>query len=215
MSLAHGCGGARTKAHFDRHSRRRDQNQGVVCSNSFERGDTSRWPAGIFFRSHLRAYADAIGLDPDATVRNFSQRFLSRPLVRTQPRKSLAFIDGAAPAFSAVGRFRPSGGVRSVADGAVLGGRAFVHFSSSEPCGRRWRLQRACTTSPEQFSRGRRPACRSRRGGVVARALTTCHTCHRRRRSRQRHSRWRRSKATTCPRNCRCDNLVIPWQDSR
>src|ERR1700674_339448 len=36
-----------------------------------ERGDASKWPAGIFGRSYLRAYAHAIGLDPDATVREF------------------------------------------------------------------------------------------------------------------------------------------------
>jgi transcriptional regulator with XRE-family HTH domain len=36
-----------------------------------ERGDTSRWPPGIFRRSYLRAYATAVGLDPDATIREF------------------------------------------------------------------------------------------------------------------------------------------------
>jgi transcriptional regulator with XRE-family HTH domain len=36
-----------------------------------ERDDISKWPCGIFGRSYLRAYANAIGLDPDATVREF------------------------------------------------------------------------------------------------------------------------------------------------
>jgi hypothetical protein len=36
-----------------------------------ERGDVSHWPAGIFRRAFIRAYAVAIGLDPDATVREF------------------------------------------------------------------------------------------------------------------------------------------------
>jgi transcriptional regulator with XRE-family HTH domain len=40
-----------------------------------ERGDTSWWPPGIFRRSHLRAYAEAIGLDPDATLREFLEVF--------------------------------------------------------------------------------------------------------------------------------------------
>jgi transcriptional regulator with XRE-family HTH domain len=40
-----------------------------------ERGDTSKWPPGIFGRSHLRAYAEAIGLDPDATLREFLEVF--------------------------------------------------------------------------------------------------------------------------------------------
>jgi transcriptional regulator with XRE-family HTH domain len=36
-----------------------------------ERGDISHWPAGIFRRAFIRAYAVAIGLEPDATVREF------------------------------------------------------------------------------------------------------------------------------------------------
>ncbi len=36
-----------------------------------ERDDISHWPAGIFRRAYLRAYASAIGFDPDAAVREF------------------------------------------------------------------------------------------------------------------------------------------------
>jgi transcriptional regulator with XRE-family HTH domain len=42
---------------------------------SLERGDVSRWPSGIYRRSFIRAYADAIGLDPDATAREFLEQF--------------------------------------------------------------------------------------------------------------------------------------------
>lgn len=42
---------------------------------SLERDDVARWPCGIFRRSFMRAYAEAIGLDPDETVREFLQRF--------------------------------------------------------------------------------------------------------------------------------------------
>jgi len=38
---------------------------------ALERDDVSQWPRGIFRRSHVRAYALAIGLDPDAVVREF------------------------------------------------------------------------------------------------------------------------------------------------
>lgn len=38
---------------------------------ALERGDASNWPRGIFGRSYIRAYARAVGLDPDATVREF------------------------------------------------------------------------------------------------------------------------------------------------
>jgi len=40
---------------------------------ALERDDASRWPRGIFGRSYLRAYAQAVGLDPDATVREFAE----------------------------------------------------------------------------------------------------------------------------------------------
>lgn len=40
-----------------------------------ERGDVSRWPGGIYRRSFIRAYAKAIGLDPDATAREFLELF--------------------------------------------------------------------------------------------------------------------------------------------
>jgi transcriptional regulator with XRE-family HTH domain len=36
-----------------------------------ERDDISRWPEGIFRRAYVRAYAKAVGLDADATVREF------------------------------------------------------------------------------------------------------------------------------------------------
>ena len=36
-----------------------------------ERDDVLRWPAGIFRRAFVRAYAHAIGLEPDLVVREF------------------------------------------------------------------------------------------------------------------------------------------------
>jgi transcriptional regulator with XRE-family HTH domain len=38
---------------------------------ALERDDISHWPPGIFRRSFVRAYAQAVGLDPDATLREF------------------------------------------------------------------------------------------------------------------------------------------------
>ena len=40
-----------------------------------ERDDVSRWPSGIFRKAFIRAYADAIGLDADATAREFLELF--------------------------------------------------------------------------------------------------------------------------------------------
>jgi len=42
---------------------------------ALERDDVSRWPSGIFRKSFIRAYAQAIGLDPDETTREFLERF--------------------------------------------------------------------------------------------------------------------------------------------
>jgi transcriptional regulator with XRE-family HTH domain len=38
---------------------------------AMERGDLTRWPSGIFARGFVRAYAEAVGLDPDATAAEF------------------------------------------------------------------------------------------------------------------------------------------------
>jgi len=42
---------------------------------ALERDDLTHWPPGIFRRSFLRAYADAIGVDAEAVVDEFLQRF--------------------------------------------------------------------------------------------------------------------------------------------
>jgi hypothetical protein len=39
-----------------------------------ERDDLSHWPLGLFGRSYIRSYAQAIGLDPTATLREFLDR---------------------------------------------------------------------------------------------------------------------------------------------
>ena len=38
---------------------------------ALERDDVSHWPSGIFRRAFIRAYAHAIGLEPDVVVREF------------------------------------------------------------------------------------------------------------------------------------------------
>ena len=38
-----------------------------------ERDDVSGWPSGIFRRAYVRTYAQAVGLEPDAVVRQFLQ----------------------------------------------------------------------------------------------------------------------------------------------
>jgi Helix-turn-helix domain len=40
-----------------------------------ERGDCSRWPVGLYGRAYVRAYADAIGLNGDEVVEDFTAAF--------------------------------------------------------------------------------------------------------------------------------------------
>jgi cytoskeletal protein RodZ len=47
----------------------------VSLLEGLERDDVSRWPSGIFRKSFIRAYAEAIGLDPDPIVREFVERY--------------------------------------------------------------------------------------------------------------------------------------------
>ena len=47
----------------------------VSLFQDLERDDVSRWPSGIFRRSFIRAYAEAIGMEADATAREFLERF--------------------------------------------------------------------------------------------------------------------------------------------
>ena len=47
----------------------------VSLLEGLERDDLSQWPGGIFRRSYVRTYARAIGLDPDAVVREFMELY--------------------------------------------------------------------------------------------------------------------------------------------
>jgi hypothetical protein len=48
---------------------------GVGHLVALERDDPSRWPPGIFRRGFIRAYATAVGLDPESTLQEFLERF--------------------------------------------------------------------------------------------------------------------------------------------
>ena len=54
---------------------------------ALERGDCSRWPAGIYSRAYIRDYAQAIGLDRDEVAARFTECF-----------SETAFPEGAPPA---------------------------------------------------------------------------------------------------------------------
>ncbi len=47
----------------------------VPLLQGLERDDVSRWPSGIFRKSFIRSYAEAIGIDPEPVVREFADLF--------------------------------------------------------------------------------------------------------------------------------------------
>lgn len=67
----------------------------VAMFEALERDDLSRWPAGIFRRAFIRAYAQAIGLDPAPTVAEFLQHFPDPSIDATAANGGAT---GAAPA---------------------------------------------------------------------------------------------------------------------
>ena len=61
---------------------------------ALERDDVSHWPSGIFRRAFIRAYAHAIGLNPDVVVREFLEIYPDPIEVVTTEAIALA-VDGA------------------------------------------------------------------------------------------------------------------------
>jgi transcriptional regulator with XRE-family HTH domain len=90
---------------------------------ALERDDVTRWPSGIFRRAFVRAYAHAIGLQPDIVVREFLDTHpdpleevtpaavaeaLDQAQLRTAPPTRLRYLVGAA--VGSLSRFRPGNG---------------------------------------------------------------------------------------------------------
>ena len=61
-----------------------------------ERDDVSGWPGGIFRRSFIRSYAEAIGLQPDDVVREFLERY-PEPVEEDVTAALAAAQDGRRP----------------------------------------------------------------------------------------------------------------------
>jgi hypothetical protein len=121
----------------------------VSLFQSLERGDVSRWPSGIFRRAFIRAYANAIGLDPDEVTSEFLEHFPDpnqpmRPAASGAPASSstrpvdssglrLKLADAPTPFVS--GRLLGGMGQRFAAvacDGGVLAAIAICVFILSE-----------------------------------------------------------------------------------
>jgi transcriptional regulator with XRE-family HTH domain len=80
---------------------------------ALEQDDAAKWPAGIFGRSYLRSYAQAIGLDPDMTLREF---LASHALAAEAGAGPLAHVQEATPDSS---RRRPPTRLQVLIDSAI------------------------------------------------------------------------------------------------
>jgi cytoskeletal protein RodZ len=74
----------------------------VSALEALERNDISRLPGGIFSRGFVRAYAEQIGADPEATVKDFIARFPDESVTNGSPYVTAEEIDTDPP--SQVGR---------------------------------------------------------------------------------------------------------------
>lgn len=63
---------------------------------ALERDDVSHWPAGIFRRAFIRAYAHAIGLEPDVVVREFLEFHPDPPEMVAPIPANAAAVDATA-----------------------------------------------------------------------------------------------------------------------
>ena len=61
---------------------------------SLEAGDCSRWPAGLYARAYIRAYANAIGLNAEETVEEFAAAF---GMGKSQPGDLSPILSSRAP----------------------------------------------------------------------------------------------------------------------
>jgi transcriptional regulator with XRE-family HTH domain len=105
-----------TRLEFGEWLRRQRERQGITLKAiadqtkvsaalfaALERGDCSRWPAGIYSRAWVRNYALAIGLDPELATERFTHCFaetafpdpepvaVERPLIRALRKLTALF----------------------------------------------------------------------------------------------------------------------------
>lgn len=69
----------------------------VSVLEALERNDISRLPGGIFSRGIVRAYAEQVGAEPDAAVREFAARFSDDTDSGPGPFASVAVAETPAP----------------------------------------------------------------------------------------------------------------------
>ena len=89
---------------------------------ALERDDLSRWPQGIYRRAYIRAYADAIGLNGDAVVREFLEAYPEPPEIVEAPPPPTGLRGLLGSAIESLSRIRQTQAAdRSIETVATMG----------------------------------------------------------------------------------------------
>lgn len=95
------CFGERLKRHRERQgiTLQAIANTTKVAASLFaglERGDCSRWPAGLYARAYVRSYAEAIGLNANETVEEFNATFGETPTTHNEALAAAARVPSSS-----------------------------------------------------------------------------------------------------------------------
>jgi transcriptional regulator with XRE-family HTH domain len=102
---------------------------------ALERGDVTHWPSGIFRRAFIRAYAHAIGLEPDVVVREFLEIYPD-PTELVEPMPAIAaVIDGPSGAPPTRLRYLVASAVGSLARRRARTAPEPIAISQTAPAG--------------------------------------------------------------------------------
>ena len=83
---------------------------------ALERDDISHWPPGIFRRAYIRAYAGAIGLDPDVVIRQFLEVYPEPVEIVEAPPPPSGLRGFVGSAFGSLARIRHNGWAQTPSD---------------------------------------------------------------------------------------------------
>jgi transcriptional regulator with XRE-family HTH domain len=83
---------------------------------ALERDDISHWPPGIFRRAYIRAYAAAIGLDPDLVTRQFLEVYPEPAEIVEAPPPPAGLRGFVGSAIGSLSRIRHNGSAQPLTD---------------------------------------------------------------------------------------------------
>ena len=86
----------------------------VALLEGLERDDVSRWPSGIFRKSFIRSYAEAIGLKPEPIVREFVELYPDPLEVKSRRTATARPLQQVPDASSGLQKPSPSASSRQV-----------------------------------------------------------------------------------------------------